>query len=150
MAHHPWYRLSLLWSLSQEVCTGYVVPVAGCHGSVSPVIAIRSTNGADDEQCMLPMDVLGLLASLLSHGEPLHRRHGKLRSEERNGGAISGLCSAARNRLLLVPDALLRLYCTACHWWIFRAWPYPSLDDIRFLLGYYRLLSNRVLDLERE
>jgi ammonia channel protein AmtB len=35
MAHHPWYRFPLLWSVSTKVGIGYVVPVICCHGSVS-------------------------------------------------------------------------------------------------------------------
>jgi hypothetical protein len=35
LAHHPWYRLPILWSFSTEVCTSHVVPVIGCYGGVS-------------------------------------------------------------------------------------------------------------------
>jgi hypothetical protein len=102
------------------------------------------------DQCMLPVDVLGLLPRLLSYREPLHWRHGKLRIEERNVGSVSRFSFLARDRLLLIPDALLRLYRTACHWWLFRARSYPSLNDLRFLLGNCGLLPNCMLDLERK
>lgn len=75
-------------------------------------------NSTDERQGVLSMDVLGLLSGLLAHSQPLHWQHGQLRIEERNVRAIAWLSTTPRDRLLSVPDAFLRLYRTACHWWI--------------------------------
>jgi hypothetical protein len=96
------------------------------------------------------MDVLGLLSGLLSYRQPLHRRSRKLRSQERNVCAISRLRTATGNRLLLVPDAVLRLHRTARNWWIFRAWSHFAVNDLCFLLGDDCVLPHSLLDLERK
>jgi hypothetical protein len=96
------------------------------------------------------MDVLGLFAGVLSHSQPLHRRHGKLWPEERHVGAVPRLRVPTRDRLLLVPDAVLRLHRAARHWWIFRAWSYSAFNDLRFLLGDDSVLPDCMLDLECE
>jgi hypothetical protein len=99
---------------------------------------------------MLPMDVLGLLSGLLSHCQSLHWRHGKLWPKERHVCAVPRIRVPTRDRLLLVPDAVLRLHRAARNWWIFRAWSYFAFNDLCFLLGDDSVLPDRMLDLERK
>lgn len=111
---------------------------------VVPPLPVLHGHGRHD----LPMDVLGLLAGVLAHGGPLHRRPGQLRAEERAGRALARLRAAARDRLLPVPAALLRVHRADRHRRRLRARPHRALAHLLVPVGHHRLLPHRVLDVE--
>ena len=93
-------------------------------------------------------DVAGLHAGLRTQRWFIYRHNGELRHDEGPSRSIPRQRLHPGNRLLPVSDALLRLHRPACDRRLFRAWTHRSISGFQFHMGDYRLLSDRLLDLE--
>jgi hypothetical protein len=96
------------------------------------------------------MDVLGILLGIFEDRWTFHWRLGQLWDEECHGCTFSRKCCHSRDCVLPVPDAVLCLHCPDRYRWCLRERKNCAILDLWVLLGYCRLLSHRMLDVERK